>query len=214
MEKAIRKMFMSKKVLTLAEASIILDCSEIAAKYRIKKCGAVTSFNHNAKYYSLPEIIDFDENGFWIYGKAKFSRYHTLKSTIIAIVEKSESGMSAAGLADLLTYSPYTMLASMIKEHELNREKVGGCYIYFASKEESYNNQLGKRKDLNRQSDATVISDTIGIIALVEFIQHPELNLQQLSELINKQGVRITESHLHDFLEHHNLLKKTQATPL
>ena len=51
-KKEIVEIFIKKKVLTLSEVSTIFNCPKYTAKYYVKKCGAVTSFNKNAKYYS------------------------------------------------------------------------------------------------------------------------------------------------------------------
>jgi len=208
-KKEIIEIFMREKVLTLVEVSAIFNCPRYTAKYYVKKCGAVTSLNRNAKYYSLPEIIEFNENGLWEYKGIRFSKYGTLKGTMIGIVKKSEFGLSAAEISKLLKSPPHSMLAALVEEGKLQRDKIGGCYIYFSKGEELYSTQLLKRKERNEQNSAKVVSDAAGVIALVEFIQNPGLNLQELSRRLGRKGTPITESLLHDYLSYHSLLKKT-----
>lgn len=207
-KKEIVEIFMEKKVLTLSEVTDIFGCPKYTAKYYVKKCGAVTSFNKNAKYYSLSEIIEFDENGLWEYKSIRFSKYGTLKGTIIGIVKNSACGLSAAEISELLKSSPHSMFAALVEEDKLQRYKIGGCYIYFSKDEERCSTQLLKRKERNEQHSAKVVSDALGVLSLVEFIQNPGLNLQEISMRLSRKGVKITESLLHDFLSYHGLLKK------
>lgn len=208
MKKVIAAKFMKQKIVTLAEISELLDCSIHTAKPHVKKLGAVTSINHNAKYYSLPQIINFDENGLWEYKKVRFSKYGTLKATIIALVNNSDAGMNATEISELLAVAPHTLLAAMADKRELMRSKHARSFVYFSIDEELHNVQLQKRKEMNEQRSADLIPDAIGVLVLVEFIQNPELSLEKLTNRLNHKGAKITESLLHDFLGYHGLLKK------
>ena len=210
MEEDIKKLLKKKKVLTLADVSNKFNCPKHKAKYYIKKCGAVTSFNKNGKYYSLPEIIQFDDNGFWEYNDIRFSEHGTLKGTIIAIINNSESGLSSYEVAELMKCSPHTMLSELTKGKKIQRKKIGACYIYFSTDKEAGKKQFDKIKEGKEQCSAHIISDTVGVFALVEFIQHPELDLQQICRRLNSKGMKITESLLRSFFVYHGILKKTQ----
>lgn len=209
MKKKITAIFKKKKVTTLAEIKDLFDLPAHRAKYNIKSLGAVTSCNHNAKYYSLPKIIDFDENGLWKHKDIIFSKYGTLKATIIGLVNNSAAGMGVPEMTELLALTPYSMLSNLTGDCELRREKFSGCYIYFSANEELYNAQLQKRTELSEQHSAAVIPDELGVLVLVEFIKYPELTLQKITGRLNRSGAKITESLLHDFLGYHGLLKKT-----
>lgn len=209
MEKKIIGIFEKRKVVTLAEIQELLGLSPAAAKYKIKALGAVTSCNHNAKYYSLPRIIDFDENGLWKHKKIIFSQFGTLKATIIGLVNSSAAGMGVPEITQLLDVIPYSMLANLTDDQSLQREKFSGCYTYFSADEEIRASQLEKRTEANGQRSAALIPDALGVLVLVEYIRYPHLSLREISKRLNKKGTKISESLLHDYLSFHGILKKT-----
>ena len=83
-----------------------------------------------------------------------------------------------------------------------------GKFIYFSSDVKVYDKQLRERIKINESQSTKKIPDAVGIAALVEFIKNPELGLSEISRLLNRQGVNITEIRLKDFLESHGVLKK------
>ena len=54
-----------KKVITLAELTEELRTSLRTIRRRLKLWGALASFNHNSRFYTLPELPQFDELGLW-----------------------------------------------------------------------------------------------------------------------------------------------------
>jgi hypothetical protein len=57
------KNFQRHKVLTIEQLVRLLESSVITARRQLKKWRAYTSFNMNGRYYTLPGIPRFDENG-------------------------------------------------------------------------------------------------------------------------------------------------------
>jgi hypothetical protein len=55
-------------------------------------------------------------------------------------------------------------------------------------------------------------SDADAVLILVQFIKHPNVGLEELSNKIAQQGKRIEPAVIRSFLEYHGLLKKTPAT--
>ena len=200
----------AKKVMTLKELVELMDCSEITARRRSKKLKSITSCNKNGRYYTLASIAEFDDHGLWFYEGICFSENGTLIQTIVNLVCASAGGLCGADLNRLLHMEMFSILARIMKDSSLRREKSFGKFIYFSSDEEVYEQQLRTRKEINEQHSVKVISDEIGVLALVEFIKHPELDLQQICRRLNNKGIKITESLLHSFLNYHGILKKTQ----
>ena len=48
--------FRAKTVITLAELTAQLDCSPRTVHRRLKTWRAINSYNHNGRYYTLPEV--------------------------------------------------------------------------------------------------------------------------------------------------------------
>ena len=54
-----------KKVLTLPELMEDLSTSLRTVRRRLKVWGALASFNHNSRFYTLPDLPQFDARGLW-----------------------------------------------------------------------------------------------------------------------------------------------------
>jgi hypothetical protein len=57
----------------------------------LKKFGYFASYNHNASYYVLWDVPQFDDWGLWAYRDVRFSRYRTLPATIVALTARPRS---------------------------------------------------------------------------------------------------------------------------
>ncbi len=56
----VRSTIQTEKVFTLKRLVAILERSSRTAQARLKLWKTFTSYNHNGKYYTLPETPDFD----------------------------------------------------------------------------------------------------------------------------------------------------------
>ncbi|WP_297291265.1 hypothetical protein, partial [Oceanicoccus sp.] len=54
------KSFKKENIVTVALLMTWLSCSMPTARRRLKEWGAYTSYNHNGRYYTLPEIPKFN----------------------------------------------------------------------------------------------------------------------------------------------------------
>ena len=91
--KKILEIFYSKKVVTKEQLLKLADCSNMTAWRTLNTHGYFSSYNFNAKYYTLCDIPVFDENGLWTYQKIHFSKYKTVTNTVVELINKSESGL-------------------------------------------------------------------------------------------------------------------------
>ena len=96
------KPFSRKQVLTKAELLQACGCSAMTAWRILRQQGYLTSYNHNAKYYTLARIAQFDEQGLWAYRDIRFSKWGTLPETVLGQIELSAAGMTARELEELL----------------------------------------------------------------------------------------------------------------
>ena len=122
-----------KKVITLPELTKDLSTSVRTVRRRLKAWGALASFNHNSRFYTLPELPQFDELGLWFHRDIGFSRHGHLPQTIVALVRQSPSGLTAAQLGQRLRLDPRSFLWQFHQHPDLQREKHQGHYVYFAT---------------------------------------------------------------------------------
>ncbi|EFK06677.1 conserved hypothetical protein [delta proteobacterium NaphS2] len=138
-EKAIKE-FQKRKVVTIEEIADLLDSSVTTARRQLKKWWTYTSFNMNGRYYSLPGIPRFDEHGIWKYREILFSQYGNLMQTISQLIERSETGLNARQIAQLVEIVPNSSVFSRLQHAPgIRREKHQGRFVYFS--EEKYQEQ-------------------------------------------------------------------------
>ena len=109
------KRFRRVKVLTIEEVVELLKSSVMTARRRLKKWEALTSFNHNGRYYTLPRIPQFNDHGIWKYQRILFSKYGNLKQTILELVRRSEAGLSAREVARIVEIPSNSSIFSQLQ---------------------------------------------------------------------------------------------------
>jgi hypothetical protein len=210
-ENEVRKTFKKSKVLTIEQLVELLESSVITVRRYLKKWKGHTSFNYNGRYYTLKGIPQFDSNGIWKYQTILFSKYGTLKQTIIELIRHSEGGLTAREIAQVVEIPSNSSIFSQLhKVSVIRREKHKGHFVYLSDEHAIYEKQ---KNVLYRSEDAARLpTDEEAVLILVQYIKHPQIGLEELSERLAGQGKMIALSVIRRFLEHHDLLKKIQDT--
>ncbi len=204
------KRFHRMKVLTLEQLVDLLQSSVITARRRLKKWEALTSFNQNGRYYTLPKIPQFDHHGIWKYQRILFSKYGTLKQTMIELLRRSETGLSAREVAQIVEIPSNSSIFSQLpRVSGIRREKDQGRFVYFSDQPETYQKQ---KSLLSRPPAAALPCDEEAVLILVQYIKHPHSGIEELAERVARQGKGIDPRVIQSFLEHHDLLKKIPDT--
>jgi len=207
-ETAAVKRFQRVKVLTIEQLVGLLESSVITARRQLKKWKAYTSFNMNGRYYTLPGIPRFDENGIWKYQRILFSKYGTLRQTICQFIGRSETGLSARQIAQVVEVASNSSVFSHLQSISgIRRERHQGRFVYFS--DERYQEQ---KAALCQAQPARLPSDAEAVMILVQYIKHPQSSIEELAERVSGQGRSIERNAIHRFLKHHDLLKKIPDT--
>ncbi len=202
------KYFRIKKVVTLAELTVHLHCSPRTVQRRLADWQAITSYNRNGSYYTLPDIAAFDANGLWRYSGAFFSRFGNLPETFVQLVSNSEAGLTAADAGGLLGLRPSSFLWALREHPALKREKHKGLYVYYSSAPAGYKKQREQRRLMRRGSRLPVDFEAVAI--LVEKIKCPSLSNEALSQRLRKQRLSIEPEIIENlFVKHDLTVKKT-----
>jgi hypothetical protein len=164
-----------------------------------------SSFTHNGKWYTLASIPRFSSKGLWFYRDIGFSRHGPLTHTLVNLVEKSTSGMTADQLGQLLRCRCHAVLVQLCRKGRLQRQKHGGSYVYLATDPAKADVQ---EKEL--QKIDTPLSAELAVQILVAFIQNPGVDLKQLAKSVfQKTGIRINTSQIQMLFDAHGVKKKT-----
>jgi hypothetical protein len=203
-----RKAFERRKVMTLGEVAEFIRSSIHTARRRLKQWQAANSYNHNGRYYALPDVPEFDGNGMWRWRGVFFSQYGTLKQTVIALVQRSPAGLDAGELRSLVGLDPRSFLSAFAADPRLRREKTQGRFVYYAADMAVYSAQRQRRSTLQATGRQPSPSEAIAI--LVEKIKQPALSYEALSRQLRKQKVLVEAEMIQNFFLRHGLtVKKT-----
>ena len=206
--KAAYRYFEKLKVFNIGELSSVLTCSIPSARLKIKQWQAYTSYNQNGKYYTLPQIPQFDRYGLWRYKDVGFSKYGNLKKTIIHLVTTSPVGLSGKQLGETLGLSPQSFLHHFRECPGIYREKHDGVFIYFSDTDDVCVKQLQQRSSLVCQSAIATISHLEAIMILVAIIRQHSISAEDILALKEIKKSKIKRSNIQGFMEYHGLLKK------
>jgi hypothetical protein len=201
-----------RKVITLSELMVELKTSLRTVRRRLKTWGALASFNHNSRFYTLPELPQFDEHGLWFHREIGFSRHGHLPQTIVALVLQSPGGLSAAQLGQHLRLDPRSFLWQFHQHPSLQRDKVQGLYVYFAADPALAARQKAVRSAALAPVPLPSAEETIAV--LVQAIEHPERSPQQLAAHLQASYPHLSAQAIIALFAHHHLtLKKTPPSP-
>jgi hypothetical protein len=171
--------------------------------------GYITSYNFNAKYYTLIDIPVFDKNSLWSYRKIRFSKYGSLTNTVIALVFNSRSGLEKNELQELLGVNVIPILSKLYHQGKVYREKIDGIFVYFQTDEDGRWTQLSNRQfDTIKEKDTGLPEQERIIAVLIELIQRVELQPQQLARRLSRKGIKITTTEIGAIFQHYQLIKK------
>ena len=207
------KVFRKRKILTLDEVQDIVGWSPMTLWRNLKPIGYYTSFNYNARYYTLAGIPRFDENGLWFYRTVGFSSHVTLNRTIVALVQSSAMGMTPTELSAILTVRVQNQLASLCAQNELGRVKCGRAQLYVSLEEAVQAEQLRQREAHRllgeRRGLPPTQEETIEILA--ELVRTPRSSARDIASQLNVRGVTITGQQVLAVIEEYDLKKKRRS---
>jgi len=210
-KKDIVDLFYKEKTLTKKQLFQMCGCSNMTAWRILSAHGYISSYNFNAKYYTLMDIPVFDRNGLWSYRTVRFSKYGSLTNTVIALVFNSRSGLEKNELQELLGVNVIPILSKLYHQEKLYREKVDGIFVYLQTDEGGLWTQLSNRQSDIIKEKLTRLPEPERIIAvLVELIQWVELQPQQLARRLSRKGIKITTAEIRTIFEHYQLTKKNR----
>ena len=125
---------LQKKMTTWKQLEEKFGISKSTLMRRLQTTELIRSINCNKKYLTLKEIVEknANENGIWRADNVVFSTLGTLNSTIVNLVEKSESGMSMVDIKNYLNTSPKQNVVDLLEEEKITCNKFGHKHVYFS----------------------------------------------------------------------------------
>ena len=200
------KAFRRRKVMTLEEVAELVHSSIHTARRRLKEWRTHTSYNQNGRYYTPPDVPEFDADGLWHWRGVFFSRYGNLKQTVVELIRRSAAGLDAGEMGSLLGLDPRSFLSSFADHPQIKREKSQGRFVYYCADRSAYSGQQQRRSVLIAEGRQPTSFEAIAI--LVEKIKHPALTNEALSRRLKKQKLSVEPETIKNLLVRHGLAEK------
>lgn len=206
---AARTLFDKKKVLGMKELCVALSTSSRTTAFRyLRELNHVTSYTHNGKYYTLPEIAQFDSNGFWHFGEIGFSIHGTLIDTLHHVINQSASGKSNSELEKHCRARVQAALRTLLQSRRIVRVKPMKRHLYVSADPAIRDHQIGKRTEVGPRKR---LPDWIVAEILVETIRSCPVvpSIEDISGRLAKRGSTISWDQVGQVFEEYELEKKT-----
>lgn len=184
------------KATKRARRSLFRDLSEL---------NYLSSYTHAGRYYTLPDIPQFDKNGLWFFNSAGFTQARTLKSALTHLVEDANSGFTHRELQAMLHIRAHNALLGLVGEHKIERERINKEYVYISHNHTRASEQVAKRMArISTVADVSKnTSDTMIIEVLLELIYAGKVTIGPgtVTERLGIRGVRVSEQQVEHVFE-------------
>jgi hypothetical protein len=182
----------------------------------LKKVGYHTSYNHNAGYYTLASVPQFDDWGLWAYRDVRFSRAGTLLETLVALVTQAPAGRTVGELEERLQTPVANLLSRLVQQGQLQRQLLRGRHVVYVHPQAPH----GRRQWEQRQQDLRAGAvrpaqglpagcSALGVIdVLRQMLLAPEAGPEQWARHLQAQGQPLTAGQIRHVQEHYGLEKK------
>jgi len=208
------KEFSKHKFLTFAKVEKKLGCCLATLLRYCKSKGYYTSCNKNGKYYILAESCKFDENGLFVIDGVMFSKFKTIKATLLNKINNSDAGYSSSELKKIYGENSGVSLSHLFTGKEITRKMINGVFYYFSSDTETHLIQQELR--IKKEDQGTEVkvnkedlpSSEITIAILTFLAVKTKYSAKQLKKEFKKKGYNISITDIKNILLFYNLESK------
>lgn len=209
---ALAKALRNRKILTIDDLCEIAQRTAPTVWRILKPIGYYTSFNFNARFYTLAETPRFDANHLWFFRKAGFSSYGSLTRTLIGLVEDSTMGLTQNELSALLQVRVQNQLFHLFVQRKLARTDWGRAHVYLSTDEETREQQLRRHKASREPGPVSwregLPSDGETIAILAELVRRPNATARHIAALLSARELPVTRQQVLAVIDKHDLRKK------
>lgn len=212
-QKTLRTLFKKKRVARLVEIYTALQTtSRMSVFRRLRELEYLSSYSHGGRFYTLPSIAHFDTQGLWRYEDIGFSRFGTLKDTLIPLIDLSIAGKIHEELERQLGIRVHNSLLDLVRCAKISREATAGQYVYLSIDPDRAQQQLACRHEQRADRVQDLLPDGMVIEVLAEIIRANTVDIDEptiLARLVAR-GIDISAAQLSQVCTR-LALKKTPA---
>jgi len=192
--------------------------SRITILRRLKEIGYQTSYDHNGKYFALTEFLNYDKSGLFEHKGIHFFKNGGLQELIIQEINSSEKGYNAEELSSKIKTRVGNQLRLFTKKGMIVRKKYSEVYIYFSIDETYQQKQISNREtELKISSipeDMNVSNEKITIKILLEIIQNPNAQPNEIGRIMRENGIKITDHYIENIFLKYDIKKTASPSNL
>lgn len=173
---------------------------------RLKAIGYLTSFTHAGRYYTLPDVPQFDALGLWHYRDVGFSRAGSLKATVLELVDTSPAGRTHRELQEFLRVRAHNELLDLVRGEKLRREALAarGALYVIADKARA-SEQLERRLKSAAETSMPVSGVVIEVLLELVHAAKVETTPAEVAQRLSARGVRVTVGQVREVFDRYKL---------
>ncbi len=196
--------FEQQKCWTIASLARQMNYSIPSVRRLLAKSGYYNSITHNGRWYTLASIPCFGHDGLWFHQGIGFSCAGSLTQTLVRLIERSPTGMTAEQVGEKLKCRCHTILVKLYRKERLQRQKYGRSYVYLAGDAQTASEQC--RAMQTQYVDQ--LPAEIAVLVLAEFIRIPDPGFRQLVKAVSQRtGIIIKVEQVHTLFKQYGLKK-------
>jgi len=207
----LRELFKKNIVMEIDDMQKQTSSSRITVLRHLKEIGYITSYNKNAKYYTLLEVANFNETGIFNHKGILFFRNGGIRDLVIKEIESSEKGYTSEELNTKIGTRVSVQLHQFVRKNLIIRRKYSSFYVYYSIDESIQKKQVNNReKELQKistieESELTDEKKTIRI--LLEIIQNPNAEPNEIGRVMRENGLKISDHFIENIFVKYDLKK-------
>ena len=186
----LRELFKKNIVMDIDDLQKQTSSSRITVLRHLKEIGYITSYN---KHGGIRELV-------------------------IKEIESSEKGFTAEELNTKIGTRVSVQLHQFVRKNLITRRKYSSFYVYYSIDEPIQKKQVKNReKELQKIStneDSELTDETKTIRTLLEIIQNPNAQPNEIGRIMRENGIKITDHYIENIFVKYDLKKTVSPSNL
>jgi len=207
----IQQLLLKNTILSLKQLRAELQDRPRSSLFRdLKKLDLISSYTHTGQYHALTRLAKFDEDGLWFFQDVGFSRYGTLKRSLVQVITHSQAGMTHREMRKLFRVEVQKPLTDLVRTHAVARQWLPSRIHVYLSADETSVAQWERRLAIGDKALAVALpAQSIRIEILLEVIRAPERTSEEkvLGPRLRKRGVLVKDEEVGCVLAYYDIKK-------
>lgn len=210
-EERLRKLFTRLEIADIEKLFTVLNTKSRTTVFRfLKKIGYFSSYSHAGRYYTLYSIPTFDNFGLWHVQGASFSKYGSLKETVIQVVNKSKAGMTHRELESILKVRVHNTLHELFVSNLIGRTNIEKKYLYISCDSRNATAQITHRQaKISDERLTNPLNPFETIEVLVDLLHFEDWHLKSIVNRLKIRNIIVSEHQVNEVFSRYNIKKKT-----